>query len=61
MEIEPNIEFIDIPEDIRNTYQYFTQANMDKLRNAGYDKSFTTLEGGIDDYVKNYLTGEKYF
>ena len=50
-----NIEFIDIPEDIRDKYQYFTEANMDKLRNAGYDKEFTSLEDGVEDYVKNYL------
>ncbi|MBO5810127.1 MAG: ADP-glyceromanno-heptose 6-epimerase [Bacteroidales bacterium] len=50
-----NIEFIDIPEDIRDKYQYFTEANMDKLRNAGYDKEFTSLEDGVMDYVKNYL------
>ena len=52
---EANIEFIDIPEDIRDKYQYFTEANMTKLRNAGYDKEFTSLEDGVEDYVKNYL------
>lgn len=52
---EVNIEFIDIPEDIRDKYQYFTEANMDKLRAAGYDKEFTSLEDGVADYVKNYL------
>ena len=51
-----NIEFIDIPEDIRDKYQYFTEANMTKLRNAGYDKEFTSLEDGVEDYVKNYLS-----
>lgn len=50
-----DIEFIDIPEDIRDKYQYFTEANMKKLRDAGYDKEFTTLEEGVSDYVKNYL------
>ena len=50
-----NIEFIDIPEDIRDKYQYFTEANMAKLREAGYDKEFTSLEDGVADYVKNYL------
>lgn len=50
-----NIEFIDIPEDIRDKYQYFTEANMTKLREAGYDKEFTSLENGVMDYVKNYL------
>ena len=52
---EVNIEFIDIPEDIRDKYQYFTEANMTKLREAGYDKEFTSLEDGVSDYVKNYL------
>ena len=52
---EVNIEFIDIPEDIRDKYQYFTEANMTKLREAGYDKEFTSLEDGVADYVKNYL------
>ena len=55
MEKDVNIEFIDIPEDIRDKYQYFTEANMTKLREAGYDKEFTSLEDGVEDYVKNYL------
>ena len=50
-----NIEFIDIPEDIRDKYQYFTEANMSKLKSSGYDKEFTSLEEGVADYVKNYL------
>lgn len=52
---EPNITFIPTPEDIRDKYQYFTEAEMDKLRSIGYDKPFHTLEEGIADYVKNYL------
>jgi ADP-L-glycero-D-manno-heptose 6-epimerase len=55
MGIEPNIEFMDTPEDIRDTYQYFTEANMDKLRAAGYDKPFWSLEDGVEDYVRKYL------
>lgn len=55
MERDINIEFIDIPEDIRDKYQYFTEADMNKLRTAGYDKEFTSLENGVSDYVKNYL------
>ena len=55
MEKDVNIEFVDIPEDIRDKYQYFTEANMTKLREAGYDKEFTSLEDGVEDYVKNYL------
>lgn len=58
---EPNIEFIDTPEDIRDKYQYFTEANMNKLRKAGYGKSFTSLEAGVDDYVRNYLVEGKYY
>ncbi len=50
-----NIEFVDTPEDIRQTYQYYTRAEMDKLRGAGYDKPFTSLEEGIGDYVQNFL------
>ncbi len=55
MGLAPDISFVDTPEDIRDTYQYFTEANMDKLRSVGYDKSFTSLESGVEDYVKNYL------
>lgn len=55
-----NIEFIDIPEDIRDKYQYFTEANMSKLRSTGYDKDFTSLEDGVADYVKNYLSLRNY-
>jgi len=54
------IEFIDTPEDIREQYQYFTQANMDKLRLFGYEKPFWSLETGIRDYVQNYLIESKY-
>jgi len=49
------IEFIDTPADIRDKYQYFTEATMDKLQSIGYTKSFHTLEEGTADYVKNYL------
>lgn len=52
---EPDIRYIDMPEDIRNKYQYFTEANMQKLRKAGYTLPFHTLEEGVEDYVKNYL------
>jgi ADP-L-glycero-D-manno-heptose 6-epimerase len=58
--LEPNIEWIDIPIDIREKYQYFTEAKMEKLENAGYKKSFTKLEDGIRDYVQNYLLPKKY-
>lgn len=55
------IEFIDTPLDIRDKYQYFTEANMNKLKNIGYTKPFHSLEEGATDYVQNYLTrGLKY-
>ena len=57
--LTPNIEFIDMPLDIRDKYQYFTEANMHKLRAAGYDKAFTSLEAGVQDYVSNYLVPGK--
>lgn len=53
-----NIEFIDTPIDIRDKYQYFTEANMNKLKSIGYDKQFYTLEDAIYDYVNNYLIYE---
>jgi ADP-L-glycero-D-manno-heptose 6-epimerase len=55
------IEFIDTPIDIRDKYQYFTEANMNKLIQTGYNEPFYTLENGISDYVKNYLLNQKYF
>jgi len=58
---EPKIDFIDTPIDIRDKYQYFTEANMTKLRSIGYSKPFHTLEEGVSDYVKNYLVGTKYY
>jgi len=50
-----DIEFIDTPTDIRDKYQYFTEANMTKLKKIGYAKPFRSLEEGTEDYVKNYL------
>lgn len=61
LQTDPKIEFIDTPEDIRNKYQYFTEARMDKLRNAGYSEKFTSLEAGINEYVVNYLAENKYY
>jgi ADP-L-glycero-D-manno-heptose 6-epimerase len=58
---EPNIVFIDMPEDIRDKYQYFTEANMKKLADAGYANKFYTLEDGIDDYVRNYLAKQSLY
>ncbi len=59
MKKEPNISFIDTPADIRETYQYFTEANISKLRALGYDKEFHSLEAGISDYVEHYLLNKK--
>lgn len=59
--LEPNIEFIDMPQDIRDKYQYFTEARMEKLRSIGYKKPFYSLEDGIADYVKNYLLPGAYY
>mgnify|MGYP000916123267 CR=1 FL=1 len=61
MGIEPVIEYIDMPEDIRDKYQYFTEADMSKLHTAGYSDNFYTLEEGVGDYVKNYLLARKYY
>lgn len=55
------IEFIDTPADIRDKYQYFTEAKMEKLKSIGYAKPFTSLEEGINDYVKNYLEPGIYY
>lgn len=55
LSLNENIEFIDMPENIKEKYQYFTQAEMDKLRKVGYNDKFYSLEEGIKDYVQNYL------
>jgi ADP-L-glycero-D-manno-heptose 6-epimerase len=59
--LEPKINYIDTPEDIRDKYQYFTEATMDKLRSIGYTKDFTSLEDGVKDYVQNYLVKQLYY
>lgn len=55
LQLESKIEFVPTPVDIRDTYQYFTEAGMDKLRRAGYTQKITSLEEGVHDYVQNYL------
>ena len=50
-----------MPEDIRNTYQYYTQAEMQKIKDAGYNENMFSLEEGVDDYVRNYLSPKKYY
>lgn len=55
------ISFVDTPQDIRDKYQYFTEADMTKLIKSGYSKEFHSLEEGVKDYVQNYLIGKKYY
>jgi len=61
MGAETRIDFMDTPLNIRDNYQYFTEANMGKLRSIGYDKPFYTLEEGVKDYVQHYLIPGKYY
>jgi len=60
MDKTPDISYIDTPVDIRDKYQYFTQANMSKLHTIGYTKPFYTLEEGVTEYVKDYLSSGSY-
>ncbi|HUF66760.1 MAG TPA: ADP-glyceromanno-heptose 6-epimerase [Gemmatimonadaceae bacterium] len=60
MEKQPQIEYIDIPEAIRDKYQYFTEADISKLRDTGYDTAVTELETAVADYVQNYLAPGKH-
>ncbi|MBC5993362.1 ADP-glyceromanno-heptose 6-epimerase [Pontibacter cellulosilyticus] len=61
MGVTPEIDFMDTPENLRDNYQYFTEANMSNLRSIGYDRPFYTLEEGVKDYVQNYLIPGKYY
>lgn len=61
MDKEPVIEYIDMPEDIRDKYQYFTEADMTKLISAGYDDPFFSLEKGVVDYVRQFLLQKAYY
>lgn len=61
MGLAPNIEFVDIPEDIRDKYQYFTEADMHKMRVQGYKKPFYSLENGVKSYVSRYLIKDKVY
>ncbi len=56
-----HIDYIDTPEDIRDKYQYYTEADMNKLTSSGYDQPITSLEDGVSDYVTNYLEKGLYF
>jgi ADP-L-glycero-D-manno-heptose 6-epimerase len=59
--MEPVIEFVDTPADIRDKYQYYTEADMFKLVNTGYTQPFTSLEEGVSDYVQNYLSKKAFY
>ena len=61
MKKDPLINFIDMPGDIREKYQYFTEANMKKLSEAGYNAPFYSLEDGVEDYVVNYLLENSFY
>lgn len=61
LQLKPHIEFIDTPADIRDKYQYFTEANMAKLIAAGYDREFYSLEEGIEEYVVEFLSHQRYY
>jgi ADP-L-glycero-D-manno-heptose 6-epimerase len=61
LDLTPQITYIDTPIDIRNAYQYYTQATMNKLKSAGYNQEFYSLEAGVSDYVRNYLSQAIYY
>ncbi len=61
LNLAPSIEYIDMPEDIRDKYQYFTEARMEKLITAGYTAPFYSLEDGVVDYVSNYLNKNLFY
>ena len=54
------ISYVDTPADIRDRYQYFTEATIKRLRGLGYERTFHSLEQGVTDYVQNYLIPRKY-
>ena len=55
LDLEPNIEYIDMPEKLRGKYQYYTKAEMSKLYDAGYPYHFADVENGVRDYVQSHL------
>jgi len=61
LNLQVEIKYIDMPEDIRDKYQYFTEAKMQKIKQAGYAQPLYSLEEGVSDYVKNYLQENKYY
>ena len=61
LNVEPDIRYIDMPNDLRDTYQYFTEAKMEKIKTAGYNFPLYTLEEGVENYVTDYLLENKYY
>jgi ADP-L-glycero-D-manno-heptose 6-epimerase len=61
LNLEHSIEYVDTPEDIRDKYQYFTEADMTKLKNAGYNEDFYSLESGVAEYVEHFLSKKEYY
>ncbi len=57
---KPEIEFVELPDELKNQYQYYSKADLSKLKASGYDKEIMTIEDSIADYVKNYLVEDKY-
>jgi ADP-L-glycero-D-manno-heptose 6-epimerase len=57
----PNIQYVDMPEPIRGSYQYFTQSDVDRLQRAGYNGGFTALEDAVETYVKRFLDSADRF
>ena len=57
--LEPNVEFVDMPEILREKYQYFTEATIEKLRTSGYADELFSLEDAVRDYVSNYLVPDR--
>lgn len=55
-----NIEYVDMPEELHGKYQYFTEAKTNKIRETGYEKEISSIEDGVDDYVKNYLLKDQF-
>ena len=55
LNMECQINYIDTPEDIRDKYQYFTEADMSKLESVGYNEAFYSLKEGVQDYIQHYL------
>jgi ADP-L-glycero-D-manno-heptose 6-epimerase len=61
LDLQPRIHYIDTPADIRDKYQYYTEADMSKLVASGYSRPFTGIDEGVDDYIKHYLSGKTIY